>query len=45
MLFSEVNVPGLDHSMPPDVPYANYMVSMKKLGEACGVPPALRGGA
>jgi hypothetical protein len=37
-------VPGLDHSMPPDVPYANYLYYMRKLGEACGVPPALRGG-
>jgi uroporphyrinogen decarboxylase len=36
-------VPGLDHSMPPDVPYANYRYYMRKLGEACGVPRALRG--
>jgi uroporphyrinogen-III decarboxylase len=37
-------VPGLDHSMPPDVPYAAYLMYMRKLGEACGVPPALCGG-
>ncbi len=27
-------VPGLDHSMPPDVPYANYLYYMRKLREA-----------
>jgi hypothetical protein len=30
-------VPGLDHSMPPDVPYAGYLMYMRKLAEACGV--------
>jgi uroporphyrinogen decarboxylase len=31
-------VPGLDHSMPPDVPYAHYRLYMEKLGDAVGVP-------
>lgn len=36
-------VPGLDHGIPPDVPYEAYLLWMRKLGKACGVPPALRG--
>jgi uroporphyrinogen decarboxylase len=31
-------VPGLDHSIPPDVPYAAYLMYMRKLGEVCGLP-------
>ena len=37
-------VPGIDHSLPPDVPYAHYLYYMRKLGEACGVPASMRGG-
>lgn len=29
-------VPGPDHSLPPDVPFANYYYFMEKLGQACG---------
>jgi hypothetical protein len=31
-------VPGLDHALPPDVPYQAYLMYMRKLGELCGVP-------
>ncbi len=35
-------VPGLDHSIPPDVSYASYLMYMEKLGDACGVPRGAR---
>jgi uroporphyrinogen decarboxylase len=31
-------VPGLDHGIPPDVPYEGYVTYMRMLGEACGAP-------
>ena len=38
-------VPGLDHSMPPDVSFAHYQYYMRKLGEVCGVPASPARGA
>jgi hypothetical protein len=31
-------VPGLDHAVPPDVPYAGFLYYMDALGRACGAP-------
>jgi uroporphyrinogen-III decarboxylase len=38
-------VPGLDHAIPPDVPYAGFLYYMDALARACGAPQGLRAGA